>query len=214
MTCAVIPFYNEKDTIREIISRTLPYVDIIILVDDGSTDGTAQMILENERVILLSNEINIGKGAAMNKGFLKSAELGCSVTVTLDADLQHDPKCIPDFLSEIKNYDIVIGNRLGDLSRMPRHRILSNLLTSFFLSRKTGLKILDSQSGFRAYKTGILQGIIPGYKGFEAESEILVNAARKGCTVGFVNIPTIYAGEKSKMRPLQAISGFIKVLLM
>lgn len=214
MTCAVIPFYNEKDFIREIISRTLPYVDKIILVDDGSTDGTAQMIEEDERVVLLSNEINMGKGAAVNKGFLKSAELGSDVTVTLDADLQHDPKCIPDFLSEIKNYDIVIGNRLGDMSRMPKQRILSNLLTSFFLSKKTGVKILDSQSGFRAYKTAILQRIIPNYKGFEAESEILVNAARSGCTIGFVDIPTIYADEKSKMRAMQAISGFIKVLFM
>lgn len=214
MTCAVIPFYNERNTIREIIERTLPYVDKIILIDDGSLDGSAQMIEENERVILLVNEKNMGKGAAMNKGFLKSAELGFSVTVTLDADLQHDPKCIPDFLSQINNYDIVIGNRLGDISSMPGHRILSNFLTSFFLSKKTGVKILDSQSGFRAYKTGILQRIIPGYKGFEAESEILVNAARQGFTIGFVNIPTIYADEKSKMRALQAISGFIKVLFM
>ncbi|MCU7493622.1 MAG: glycosyltransferase family 2 protein [Ignavibacteria bacterium] len=214
MTCAVIPFYNERNTIREIIERTLPYVDKIILVDDGSTDGTADMVEESERVLLIRNKVNSGKGYAVNMGFFKSIELGSRVTVTLDADLQHDPGCIPDFLSQTESYDIVIGNRLGDLSTMPKHRILSNLLTSFFLSKKTGVKILDSQSGFRAYRTEVLHKIIPGYKGFEAESEILVNASRENCTIGFVDIPTIYAGEKSKMRALQAISGFIKVLFM
>lgn len=214
MICAVIPFYNERNYIREIIERTLPYADKIILVDDGSTDGTAELVEESKRVILLKNKTNSGKGFALNQGFYKSIETGSSVTVTLDADLQHDPKCIPDFLSEIKNYDIVIGNRLSDLSAMPKQRILSNLLTSYFLSKKTGLKIFDSQSGFRAYRTEILHKIIPACSGFEAESEILVKASRNGCTLGFVNIPTIYAGEKSKMRAFQAISGFIKVLFM
>ncbi|MCU7496384.1 MAG: glycosyltransferase family 2 protein [Ignavibacteria bacterium] len=214
MTCAVIPFYNEKDTIREIIERTLPFADKLILVDDGSTDGSAALVSESQRVILLRNDVNSGKGFALNMGFLKSIELKSSLTVTLDADLQHDPKCIPGLISEAGKYDIVIGNRLGDLSEMPKHRIMSNLMTSFFLSRKTGLKIPDSQSGFRAYRTEILQKIMPGYKGFEAESEILVRASREGLTVGFVRIPTIYAGEKSKMRALQAIAGFIKVLFM
>ncbi|MGE5431403.1 MAG: glycosyltransferase family 2 protein [Syntrophomonadaceae bacterium] len=214
MICAVIPFYNERNSIREIIRQTMPYAEKIILVDDGSTDASAEMVEENENVILLANKVNSGKGFAVNMGFLKSIELGSRVTVTLDADLQHDPKCIPDFISAIENYDIVIGNRLGDVSNMPKQRILSNLLTSYFLSKKTGVKILDSQSGFRAYRTAILHNILPGYKGFEAESEILVNASREKCTIGFVNIPTIYAGEKSKMRAFQAIAGFIKVLFM
>jgi len=96
---------------------------------------------------------------------------------------------------------------------MPLQRILSNKITSFLLSVKTGQDIKDSQCGFRAYSSEILKEVKTEYSGFEAESEMLVKAAKKGYKIGFVDIPTIYGTENSKMRPFQAIFGFIKVIL-
>jgi len=96
---------------------------------------------------------------------------------------------------------------------MPLQRRLSNKLTSFLLSLKTSQKIIDSQCGFRAYSVKVLKDVKTKYFGFEAESEILVLAARKGYKIGFIDIPTIYGTGKSKMRPLQAIIGFMKVIL-
>lgn len=213
-SCAIIPFYNEEKTIAAIITRTLKFVDCVIAVNDGSTDNSVSNVPGGDNIVLLQNELNLGKGAALNKGFRESLSKGFAVTFTLDADLQHPPESIPDFLPLLDKYDIVIGNRLEDLSGMPPQRILSNRLTSFLMSIKTGQKILDSQCGFRGFKTGILKDILPTFTGYEAESQILINASRRNNKIGFVKVPTVYGDEESKMNPFQAIAGFIRVLLI
>jgi len=211
--CAVIPFYNENRYIREVINRTLPFVDFVIAVDDGSTDNSSIEVPKSEDVILLSYPKNQGKGYALKTGFMESIKRTTGITITLDADLQHIPEKIPELISGLDNYDVVIGNRLHNLKKMPVQRILSNKLTSLLLSIKTKQKLIDTQSGFRAYKTKILNNILPVFTGFEAESEMLVKAAESGYKINFVPIPTIYADETSKMKSVQAIIGFIKVLL-
>ena len=148
----------------------------------------------------------------LRKGFEKATELDCDAVITLDADLQHNPATIPAFLSGLENFDLILGNRFKDLSGMPLQRIMSNKLTSFLLSKKTGIKIVDSQCGFRAFKLEVLKQIKTRSNGYEAESEILILAARAGFKIGFVEVPTIYGNETSKMKPLNAILGFIKVL--
>lgn len=211
-TCAVIPFFNEEKTIKEIVDKTSEYVDCIVAVDDGSQDNSASKIARNEKVFLIKNIVNKGKGYSLSVGFRKSIELNSDFTITLDADLQHPPEYIPKILEKLKENDVVIGNRLNDFKNMPLQRILSNKLTSTLLTLKTRNKIVDSQCGFRGYRTKILNSIIPEFTGFEAESEIIVKAARNNYKIDFVSIPTIYGNEKSKMKSVQAITGFIKVL--
>lgn len=208
--CAVIPFYNESLSIKKIVSETFDYVDKIIAVNDGSTDNSIDLIPQNEKLILISYKKNMGKGYALKRGFEESIKLNYEYTITLDADLQHPPEFIHAMVQ--KDFDIIIGNRLNNISKMPVHRILSNKITSFLLTIKTKQKIPDSQCGFRAYKTKILKDILPRSNGFESESEILILAAKKKYKIGFVDIPTIYGNEKSKIRHFQTISGFIKVL--
>ena len=210
--CAVIPFYNEEKTLSEIINRTLQYVDKIIAVNDGSTDNSKQKINNVQNVIVIDYGKNYGKGFALNKGFEKALELGYDTVVTLDSDLQHDPVFIPDLLREIENYGIVIGNRLNNLADMPLQRRLSNKITSFLLSVKTGQKILDSQSGFRAIRSDVLRVVKTRKHGYEAESEQIILAARNGFKIGFVNTSTIYGNEKSKIKPVKTILAFIKTL--
>ncbi len=212
-TCAVIPFYNEEENISKIISSVAKYVDLIIVVNDGSTDKSTEKIIPTDKLILINHKTNLGKGKALKTGFLKSIELKTEITLTLDADLQHAPEYIPKFISELKTYDAIIGNRLHNKKGMPAHRRLSNFLTSKLLGIKTGQKILDSQSGYRAFRTEILKDILPEYQGFEAESEMIVKLLKNNYKLGFVNIPTIYGNEKSKMRGWQTIKGFVKVLL-
>jgi len=210
--CAVIPFYNEEKTLSEIINRTLQYVDKIIAVNDGSTDNSKQKINNVQNVIVIDYGKNYGKGFALNKGFEKALELGYDTVVTLDSDLQHDPVFIPDLLREIENYGIVIGNRLNNLADMPLQRRLSNKITSFLLSVKTGQKIFDSQSGFRAIRSDVLRVVKTRHHGYEAESEQIILAARSGFKIGFVNTSTIYGNEKSKIKPVKTILAFIKTL--
>jgi len=211
--CAVIPFFNEKKTLRKVVEKTSLFVNEVIAVNDGSTDGSAAELNDLENVYILNFKNNIGKGFALRCGFEECSKRNCRYIVTLDADLQHDPEFIPLLLKKTEFFDIVIGNRLNDVKLMPYSRRLSNRLTSFMLSKKTGAKIMDSQSGFRVYKAIVPASVNTDMNGFEAESEILVKALRKKFSLGFVDIPTIYGDEKSKMRTCPAIKGFIKVMM-
>jgi glycosyltransferase involved in cell wall biosynthesis len=210
--CAVIPFFNEKETLKFVLDETLKYVHFIFAVNDGSNDDTYVNLNNDSKIKLITLDRNYGKGKALSVGFEAAISEGYEIVVTLDADLQHEPKFIPQLIEALQSFDIVIGNRLKNLKGMPIQRRLSNKLTSFFLTVKTGQYILDSQCGYRAFRADVLKKVKTNYLGFEAESEILVKAAKKGFKIGFVDIPTIYGDEKSKMRPVQAIVGFLKVL--
>jgi glycosyltransferase involved in cell wall biosynthesis len=177
----------------------VPFIDKLILVNDGSTDGTESIINFSDKIILINFKNNLGKGAALTAGF---------------NDLQHPPEEIPNFIKEMEKYDILIGNRLNNIKNMPLQRVFSNKLTSFFMSLKTKIKLPDTQCGFRAYRNDALKNILPKSKGYEAESEIIINAARQNYRIGFIKIPTIYANEKSKMKPVETIIGFIKILFI
>lgn len=211
--CAVIPFYNEEKFVLNIVLKTLEYVDCVIAVNDGSTDNSENLIKDLKDVLIISSKVNKGKGFSLQSGFNKAIELNCDIVITLDADNQHNPELIPEFINASEDFDIVIGNRLDDIKNMPFMRILSNKVTSFLLSAKTKQKIYDSQCGFRAIKSNVLKKVRTTFKGFEAESEMIVIASRCGFRIGFVGIPTIYANEKSKMKSLQAIKGFLRVIL-
>ena len=211
---AVIPFYNESKTINEVIEKTLKQVDYIFAIDDGSTDNSIQKFTSKENVLLIRNSFNSGKGYALRTGMRSAIDEGFEKIVTLDADLQHNPDEIPLLLSGLKDYHIAIGNRLSNLCRMPLQRRMSNKITSKLLSIKTGQRIVDSQCGFRAYRSEVINNIKTEKKGYEAESEILIKSARLGYKIGFVNISTIYGEEKSKMNGLKTTIDFIRLLFL
>ena len=209
---AVIPFYNESRTINEVIKKTSKHVHFIFAVDDGSTDNSVEQITSIEKVQIVTVRENRGKGFALRTGMNAALNAGYNKIVTLDADLQHNPDEIPLFLDGLKNYHIVIGNRLNNLKGMPLHRRMSNKITSKLLSIKTGQGIIDSQCGFRAYRSEILKNIQTVKNGYEAESEILIIAAKKNYKIGFVDIATIYGTERSKMNGFKATFDFVKLL--
>ncbi len=163
---------------------------------------------------IIRNEKNYGKGYSLQKGFEKAIELKSDIIITLDADDQHKPELIPIFLEGIKESDIVIGNRLNDLKTMPLHRRLSNKITSSLLSIKLGVEIKDSQCGFRAYRSEVIKNVKTVFSGFEAESEMIVKAVRQNFRIKFVDIPTIYGDQESKMKSFQVVKGFIKVMMI
>ncbi len=212
-TIAVLPFYNEAPTLGKVISEVLKYVDFLVAVNDGSTDDWQSKIPKDERIFLVHHSENLGKGAALNTGFKKALELNPGYIVTIDADLQHPPEFIPPLLERLNNCDFVVGNRMKDIKGMPFARKLSNTITSFLLSLKTGVKIEDSQCGFRAFKAFVIPIISTKTADFTAESEMLIKAARSKIKICFVDIPTIYGNDNSKMKNIEAIWGFIKVLV-
>ncbi len=212
--CAIIPFYNECNSISLVIEKVKPFVNLIIAVDDGSTDGSSNNIIQSDSVLLLKHNINFGKGKAIRTGFNKALELGYNYLFTIDGDMQHDPQFIPDFLNKIANFDLIIGKRNFLEKKMPFPRKLSNFFSSKILSILTKQNILDSQSGFRLFKAEVIKCAKMDFDGFEAETEILINAAKMNFKIGFVDISTLYSiNDNSKIKNLNSIIGFIKVIL-
>lgn len=187
----------------------------VIVVDDGSIDNTAE-IAHLVGATALRHDKNCGKGTALQTGFdflKKQAQV--EFILTLDADLQHQPEDIQKFFitQQHTGADIVIGWRERAGTKMPLHRILSNTLTSALVSLKTGMKIRDSQCGFRLIRKRVLENIQLESHGYEAETELLIKAARLKFKIEFVPVNTVYGNEKSYMTHWVTTMNFIKVLL-
>jgi glycosyltransferase involved in cell wall biosynthesis len=212
----LIPSYNASAALPALLERLLPIVptERIIVVNDGSNDGTAAAA-ERYGVTVLSHAVNRGKGAALQTGFDHVLKRQYDAVITMDADLQHEPEMIPAFITRMQegSFDLVIGSRMHDTARMPFHRFISNTLTTMLVRLRSGAAVSDSQSGFRLISRNVLAQVRTESEGFEAETELLIKAAGRGCTFGTVPIKTIYAGEKSHMTHLRTTLNFIRVLL-
>ena len=189
---ALIPAYNEEATIAEVLVKTKPFVDGIIVVNDGSTDRTAH-IAQGQGAIVVSHVINRGLGAAIGTGFAAAKKLGADVVVTLDADGQHDANEIAKFVEAIEaGADVVIGSRMLTKSGMPLHRRVANIIGNFVTLILFGAWVTDSQSGFRAFTTYALGKIEVKTNRMEVSSELIAEARRHKLTLVEVPIKAIY----------------------
>jgi glycosyltransferase involved in cell wall biosynthesis len=192
----VIPAYNEARTIRDVASRALAQLEDVIVVDDGSADGTAAAVADRP-LTLISNPVNQGKGASLWRGFAVAIAAGADAVVTLDADGQHCPEDIPRLLAATGEHPgrIVIGARLWDKDKVPGLRYFGNRFANFWVAWAAGAPVADSQSGFRLYPAAILKHVNvfhgPGAR-FAFESEILIEAGRAGVRTCAVPIAALY----------------------
>lgn len=181
----IIPAYNEQYTIGQTISDTILAMDSlkmpyeIIVVNDGSTDGTGRIASEYKATVL-SNEKNRGKGYALRKGFQHAQG---DIVVTIDSDGAHEPKEIPDLIQPLFNgADVVAGSRYlgGRMNTTTRLNRIGNTLFNFAIMVLTGKRITDSQSGFRAFKRGVLEKIALQSLGYDIEAEMTVKSLKNG----------------------------------
>lgn len=193
---AVIPAYNEAATIRDVAERTLRFLADVIVVNDGSTDGTAAALL-GLPVTLVSNPANLGKGASLWRGFALALADGADAVVTLDGDAQHCPEDIPRLVAAAEAHSgrIIIGARLWDKDRVPPLRYFGNRFANFWVAWAAGFPVQDSQSGFRLYPAAVLRQVNvfhgPNAR-FAFESEILIEAGRAGVRTCAVQIAALY----------------------
>lgn len=214
--CTVIPSFNVERTLSEVISKVSQFVAPvhIIVVDDDSVDQTAE-IAKKAGVVVLQNRVNRGKGFTLNQGFQYAIRNHYDAIITLDGDLQHDPLEIPKFINYYyqTNFDLILGDRTGDLSNMPLDRQFSNKMTSLIISLLTGQRVRDSQTGYRLIKTNILKSISLISNRYEFESELLVKAILLGYKIAHVPIKTIYNDQQSHIHRFIDTLRFLKIII-
>lgn len=199
---AIIPAFNEGRRIYDVVTETREYVEQVIVIDDGSHDDTVQHA-ERANAIVIRHPHNLGKGAACRSGFYGAMKLNCDAIIMLDGDGQHAPADIPKFIKALKDSKettgMVIGNRMKNTSDMPWARYFTNKTLSGLISFLANTTITDTQCGFRLIHRNVLEKVDYENNRYDAESEILVRAARAGFHISETPVQTIYNDAYSKI---------------
>lgn len=201
--CVIIPAYNEVKTIGGLTESVKARIPDVIVVDDGSVDGTGD-IARKSGAIVLGFSSNKGKGEALKAGFKYALENSYNAVITMDADGQHSPEDIMKFIDKAATagIDLVVGNRMADPEGMPLERVITNFFMSFLLSFVCRRRVPDTQCGYRLVKCEALRKIRLISANYEIESELLIKVSRQGCRIASVPIKSVYQGQRSLINPL------------
>lgn len=202
----VIPAFQAADTIAAVVQgvRAVDIAAVIIVVDDGSTDGTFAAAAAGGADHVLRHENNRGKGSALLTGFALAFTLAPRIeaVLTVDADGQHDPACLPALRNALESADLVIGARRRKGTSMPLHRRIANAISTRAIAWCAGRPIRDAQCGFRGIRRTLLEQVGHAGERYEAETAFVIRAARAGAIIAQIEIPTRY-GPPSHFRPLR-----------
>ena len=208
---AILPAYNEEIAIGSMVLRTKKYVDKVIVVDDGSEDNTAD-IAKLAGAYVITHPKNLGKGAAMKTGFKEAKD--ADIIVMIDADGQNNPSDIPALVSPIieNEADMVNGSRYinNNNKDTPYYRRVGQNVLDMATNFNSGLKITDSQSGFRAFSSSTFNAFRFNNAGFGIESEMLAEAAKAGFRIKEVEVGVRYDVDCSTENP---VSHGVRVLV-
>jgi len=207
----VIPAFNEEPTIPGLVKAAKEHIHDVMVIDDGSDDATT-LVAALAGAMVHRLKTNMGKGVALKEAFAYAIDQGYDYVLTMDADGQHAPADIVNFLPLLGQYDLILGNRMSDAGRVPLLRRVGNLSSSLLVSVLCGQWIHDSQTGFRAYRTGLLRQIQLQSKRYDLETEVIIKAARKHFRIGHAHIQTIYADEVSRFRNVKDSLRFLSVI--
>lgn len=202
--CALVAAFNEEASVAAVVAAVNRHVPDVVVVDDGSTDRTAQQAA-GAGAVVVARPANGGKGSAVRTGLERVLAGDYTHVLLLDADFQHDPDDIPRLVAEADrgDCDVVLAERRFVKGQMPTARFYSNRIGSWILSRFIGMDIDDTQCGFRLLKTSILRGLPLRSTGYEVETEMLIKLARRHAIVGRIPIPARYEGARSKLRSVR-----------
>ena len=199
--CAVIPTYNNGGTVAEVVRRVLQQGLPVIVVDDGSTDGT-QDALKGLDIKILRHSQNRGKGIALRTGLEEARQLGYRQALTIDADGQHDPSDIPALVAAAAPRTLVVGSRNIAAEGMSSGSTFANRFSNFWFTLQTAHKLPDTQTGFRIYPLDDLPSLKLLTARYEAELTLLVFSAWKGLKLVPVPVKVYYPEDRvSHFRP-------------
>jgi glycosyltransferase involved in cell wall biosynthesis len=213
--CVLIPTYNNAQTISSLITDVLRYTNNIIVVNDGSTDDT-ETLLQQHDVTIVGYKKNVGKGWALRQGFRKAVALGYDYAITIDSDGQHFANDLPVFINAINEHPnaILIGARNMEQSSVPGKSSFGNKFSNFWFWVETGLKLPDTQSGYRLYPVKALSSRTFFTRKYEFEIEVIVRAAWAGIEVTTVPVKVFYPEKEKRISHFRPFRDFSRISVL
>ncbi|RUT70687.1 DUF2062 domain-containing protein [Flavobacterium cupreum] len=204
--CVIVPTYNNHKTLKKVLDSILDFTPNVIVVNDGSTDETSEILKQYSQFTQIHHTRNSGKGMALRNGFKKAIQMNFEYAITIDSDGQHFASDIPNFIAEIQNQpnSLLIGSRNMTQENVPKKSSFGNKFSNFWFWFETGIRLDDTQSGFRLYPLQLIPQKYYTNK-FEFEIEIIVRSAWKGIVVKNIPIRILYdpAERVSHFRPFK-----------
>ncbi|TVS17406.1 MAG: glycosyltransferase family 2 protein [Planctomycetaceae bacterium] len=194
-----LPVFNEVGHVTAVLDRVALYSSKVLVVDDGSTDGTAELLDARADVVVVRHKSNRGYGAALQSAFRFARQQRYDVLVTIDCDGQHEPQRIPEFVRKCDRFDIVSGSRyledFADDSAPPEARWRVNQQITHALNQRLGLSLTDAFCGFKAYRVEALRNLDLSEPGYAMPLELWVQAVAAGLRIVELPVPRIYLDE-------------------
>ena len=205
--CVVMPTYNNGGTLRDVVERVLAFCTDVIVVNDGCTDNSAEILASfGERVTVVDYGRNRGKGYALKQGFKKAKAMGFDYVLTIDSDGQHFPEDIPLFVEALltAGHDpltrkgnsnvLIVGSRNLNQENMPGGNTFANKFSNFWFKVQTGVHLPDTQTGYRLYPLQKLPHIFSAR--YEAELSLLVFSAWRGINLVPIKVNVCYPEDR------------------
>lgn len=211
--CVLIPTYNNANTLESVITTTLEYCEDVMVVNDGATDSTPQIIEKFKNLTVVTHPQNKGKGMALRNGFKKAVEQGFDYVITIDSDGQHYPDDFFVFLDKIEAepHSLIIGARNMTVDNVPGKSTFGNKFSNFWFTLETGISLPDTQSGYRLYPVQKLKRIWFFTSKFEFEIEVIVKAAWRGIPVVQVPVKVFYAPKEERISHFRPGKDFTRI---
>lgn len=212
----LIPTYNNDHALGDVIDGVLQYTDQIIVVNDGSTDGTATILANYPQIKVHTFPQNQGKGKGLRVGFQLAVEAGYRYAITIDSDGQHKPKDLPVFMEAIQQQpnSLIVGARNMEQSSVPGTSSFGHKFSNFWYWVETGIKLEDTQSGYRLYPVELLKNFTWLTPKYEFEIEVLVRAAWGGIDVFSVPVEVYYAPPETRVSHFRKGADFTRISIL
>ena len=215
--CVIIPTYNNARFLEGVINSALQYTSPVIVVNDGSTDNTEDILNQwREHIEIISYKKNRGKGYALNCGFEKARAMNFDYAITIDSDGQHKAEDIPLFAEAISlnPNSIIIGSRGLVHENMPKGNTFANRFSNFWFAVQTGISLPDTQTGFRLYPLKRMKTMKTISSRYEAELELLVRSAWKSIPIIPVPIKVEYLPEGERISHFRPAKDFFRISVL
>ena len=211
--CVILPAYNNGKTVGAVIGGALRHVQDMVFIDDGSTDGTAEVLKGFPGITVVRHEENQGKGAALMSGFTKALELGFDHAISIDADGQHLPEEIPAFIAAIARDPaaIYVGSRKRVGAKVSPFSRFANRFSDFWFWLESGASLPDTQCGFRGYPLRVVDRLRLKKKHYDFEVEVLVKAAWSGVPLKPVPVTAVYLPAGERVSHFRPVKDFLRI---